>query len=92
MCLIAHLITHILISENPAQNVFAEVLNPLEEHGALLDTTWGLVKTLYLTNKDLMPVREYVKIHDKARQSRAVKFNIDPVYTACKVKYLSYSK
>jgi oligopeptidase A len=78
-----------IVSENPAQNVFADVLDPLEKHGAPLDTTWGLVKTLYLTKKDLMPVRVYVNIHDKARRSRALKFNSEPIYTACKVKYFS---
>jgi hypothetical protein len=50
------------------------------------------VKTLYLTNKDLMPVRAYVSIHDKARRSRALKFNSEPVYAACKVKYVCYSE
>ncbi|XP_069701808.1 uncharacterized protein [Periplaneta americana] len=67
-----------------AQNVFVNVLDPLEMSGAPLDTTWGLVKTLYLTNKDLMPVKTYVTIHDQARRSRAMKFNSEPVYTACK--------
>jgi oligopeptidase A len=81
-----------VVSENPAQNVFVEVLDPLEKYGAPLDTTWGLVKTLYLTNKDLMPVRAYVSIHDKARRFRALKFNSEPIYAACKVKYLCYSE
>ena len=76
------------VPENPTQNVFVEVLDPLEKYGAPLDTTWCLVKTLFLTNKDLMPVRAYVSIHDKARRSRALKFNSEPIYTACKVKYL----
>jgi oligopeptidase A len=89
MCLSCLIITHVVISENPAQNVFVEVLDPLEKHGAPLDTTWGLVKTLYLTNKNLMPAKAYVNIHDKARQSRAVKFNSECIYEACKVKYLS---
>lgn len=89
VCFRAFLIICIVVSENPTQNVFADVLDPLEKHGAPLDTTWGLVKTLYLTNKDLMPVRVYVNIHNKARRSRALKFNSEPIYTACKVKYLS---
>lgn len=72
------------LKENPTQNVFVEVLDPLEKYGAPLDTTWGLVKTLYLANKDLMPVRSYVSIHDKARRSRALKFNSEPIYAACK--------
>ena len=76
--------------ENPTKNVFMEVLDPLEKYGAPLDTTWGLVKTLYLANKDLMPVRAYVSIHDKARRSRALKFNSEHIYSACKVKYLFY--
>lgn len=81
----------IAVSGNPAQNLFAEVLDPLEKHGAPLDTTWGLVKTLFFTNKNLMPGRTYVNIHDKARRFRAIKFNSKPVYTACKVNYSSYS-
>ena len=78
------------VPENATQDVFVEVLDPLEKYGAPLDTTWGLVKTLYLANKDLMPVRSYVSIHDKARRSRALKFNSEPIYAACKVKYLFY--
>nr|CAD7592199.1 unnamed protein product [Timema genevievae] len=70
-------------SGSPPQ-LFPNVLDPLEVLGAPLDTTWGLVKTLYLTNSKLMPTNCYMGIHDRARRARATKFNSLPIYTACK--------
>ncbi|CAG2061797.1 unnamed protein product [Timema podura] len=70
-------------SGSPPQ-LFPDVLDPLEVLGAPLDTTWGLVKTLYLTNSKLMPTNCYMGIHDRARRARATKFNSLPIYTACK--------
>lgn len=72
------------IKEKPVENVFLDVLDPLEVCGAPLDTTWGLAKSLYLVNKNLMPAKTYMTIHDQARMSRATKFNSEPVFLACK--------
>nr|CAD7194025.1 unnamed protein product [Timema douglasi] len=69
--------------------LFPDVLDPLEILGAHLDTTWGLVKTLYLTNSKLMPTNCYMGIHDRARRARATKFNSLPIYTACKESTVS---
>ncbi|PSN57744.1 hypothetical protein C0J52_00283 [Blattella germanica] len=72
------------IKEIPVQNIFEDVLDPLERAGASLETTWGLAKSLYLVNKDLMPVKAYMSIHEQARRARASKFNSKPIYEACK--------
>ncbi|XP_015601630.1 probable cytosolic oligopeptidase A [Cephus cinctus] len=68
--------------ENP--DVFKEVLNPLEELGVSLDTTWGIAKTLYFGNQSLMPTKCYLGIHDRARNARAVKFNSKSIFHLCK--------
>ncbi|KAF5301744.1 hypothetical protein FQR65_LT08726 [Abscondita terminalis] len=52
------------------------------ELGAPLDTTWGLSKTLYLGNSTLMPTKSYLAIHDRARKSRATKFNSQYIFKA----------
>ncbi|XP_067004698.2 uncharacterized protein [Anabrus simplex] len=72
------------VAENPPQDLFEKVLNPLEELSAPLDATWGLMKTLYLTNSSLMPANCYMTIHDQARRVRAKKYCSKPIYTACK--------
>lgn len=66
------------------KDVFADILNPLEELGSPLETTWGLAKTLYLGNSSLMPTKSYLTIHDRARRVRAAKFGSLPVYYALK--------
>lgn len=73
-----------LVERTEVNDVFKEVLNPLEEIASPLDTTWGLAKTLYLGNSTLMPTKSYLTIHDRARRVRASKFNSLPIYYALK--------
>lgn len=72
------------ILQNPVKDIFKDVLDPLENLGASLDTTWGLSKTLYLGNSTLMPTKSYLSIHDRARRARATKFNSSQIYGAIK--------
>ncbi|KAK5642208.1 hypothetical protein RI129_008375 [Pyrocoelia pectoralis] len=65
---------------NLVKDVFENVLNPLENAGSPLDATWGLSKTLYLGNSTIMPTKSYLAIHDRARKSRATKFNNTLIY------------
>jgi oligopeptidase A len=60
---------------------------PLEEINTPLETTWGLAKTLYLGNKTLMPTKQYLTIHDRARRARATKFNSQAIYYAIKRQF-----
>ncbi|KAF5288185.1 hypothetical protein FQA39_LY03953 [Lamprigera yunnana] len=70
------------IQKNLVKDVFTNVLDPLENLAAPLDTTWGLSKTLYLGNSTLMPTKSYLAIHDRARKSRATKFHSPYIYKA----------
>ncbi|KAK4876624.1 hypothetical protein RN001_009130 [Aquatica leii] len=70
------------IQKNLIKDVFTNVLDPIENIGAPLDTTWGLSKTLYLGNSTLMPTKSYLAIHDRARKSRATKFNSPYIFKA----------
>lgn len=66
------------------EDVFQEVLNPLEEMNSQVDSTWGLAKTLYLGNSTLMPTKSYLSIHDRMIRVRSARFNSLPVYFALK--------
>lgn len=65
-------------------NVFKEVIEPLEKLGVPMDNAWGLVKTLYLADQNLMPGDRYMTIHERARRIRSNKFNSLPIFRACK--------
>lgn len=65
-------------------DVFRDAFVPLEELGAPLDLTWGISKTLYLGNSSMMPTKNYLAIHERAKRARASKFNSIPIYTAVK--------
>uniref|UniRef100_A0A1B6FE92 oligopeptidase A n=1 Tax=Cuerna arida TaxID=1464854 RepID=A0A1B6FE92_9HEMI len=65
-------------------DVVKEVIEPLEKISASLDTSWGIVKNLYLTSSQLMPATTYVPLHHRARRARASKFYSKAIYTACK--------
>lgn len=76
-----------LSTKTEVKDIFAEVLDPLEEITTPLENTWGLAKTLYLGNNSLMPTKSYLTIHDRACRVRAAKFNSLPVYYAIKKAY-----
>lgn len=63
-------------------DLFADVLRPIEESEAQLETTWGLAKCLYLGNSTLMPTKSYLLINERARKARYNKFNSLPVFAA----------
>lgn len=73
-----------IITKTEIQDVFKEVLNPLEDLTSQVESTWGLAKTLYLGNSTLMPTKSYLTIHDRMVRVRAAKFNSLPVYLALK--------
>lgn len=63
-------------------DLFADVLRPIEESEAQLETTWGLAKCLYLGNSTLMPTKSYLLINERARKAKYNKFNSLPVFAA----------
>ncbi|XP_053690088.1 uncharacterized protein LOC128738756 [Sabethes cyaneus] len=63
-------------------DVIKDILLPLEEVVAPLETTWGVAKTLYLGNSSKMPTKSYMTIHERARAARRFKFNSLPIYDA----------
>lgn len=73
-----------ITSKTVVEDVFKEVLNPLEEMTSQAESTWGLAKTLYLGNSSLMPTKSYLTIHDRMMRVRAAKFNSLPIYYALK--------
>lgn len=70
-----------LIENNSETNdIFGEIIEPIENKFSPLETTWGLAKTIYLSNSTLMPTKSYLSIHDRARKATAMKFNSLPIY------------
>lgn len=66
-------------------DLFSEVLDPIEKLGESLDSTWGVLKTLYMTNEKLIPSKCYKSIHERAGKARSLKFNSIHIHKACKV-------
>lgn len=66
---------------------FENIHNPLEQTEIQLQTTWGLAKTLYLSNTSLMPPKSYVIMHQRANRAQTAKYNSKPIYKAvCELK------
>ncbi|XP_033197989.1 uncharacterized protein LOC117160961 [Bombus vancouverensis nearcticus] len=66
------------------ENLFKNILNPIEEIDASLNITWGIAKTLYLGNQSLMPTQYYISISERAKRASAFKYINVPIYQACK--------
>ncbi|XP_012250703.2 probable cytosolic oligopeptidase A [Athalia rosae] len=69
-------------SENT--DVFEDVVIPLEEATAPLDTTWGLAKALYLGNQSLMPPKCYSNIHNRSKAAKSSRYGGLAIYKAFK--------
>lgn len=67
------------------KDVISEVVEPVEKLSTPLNTSWGIVKTLYLTSQQLMPPFQYLGLHDRARRARSAKYISKAIYNACKV-------
>ncbi|XP_076757733.1 uncharacterized protein LOC143427457 [Xylocopa sonorina] len=67
-----------------AENLFKNILDPLEDMYTSLSITWGIAKTLYLGNKSLMPTNYYMSINERAKKALAAKHVSLPIYQACK--------
>ncbi|KAJ0178094.1 hypothetical protein K1T71_005917 [Dendrolimus kikuchii] len=64
------------------KNAFIEIFQPLEKLDSQLELTWGMAKTLYLSNSSLMPTKSYIQIHERAHKARSSKFNSIPIFQA----------
>lgn len=81
------------VNDISSENLFKNILNPLEEIYTSLNITWGISKTLYLGNQSLMPTQYYINIDGRARRACASKYISSPIYQACKnVFNNSYNK
>lgn len=66
--------------DNVQIDAFTDILNPIENVSAQLETTWGLAKTLYMGNSSVMPTKSYMSMHERARNASIAKFN-SPIIT-----------
>lgn len=65
-------------------DIFEDVIDHFEEAGAQLESTWGLLKTLYTVDNKLMPHETYVPLHDRARKARSMKYTSRHLYNLFK--------
>jgi len=75
----------VFFTEPGANITFESLMEPLERLSAPLDTVWGVAKTLYVTDNQVMPSEVYHKIHNRAFKARSMKYQSRPIYEACKV-------
>nr|XP_033342606.1 probable cytosolic oligopeptidase A [Megalopta genalis]XP_033342607.1 probable cytosolic oligopeptidase A [Megalopta genalis]XP_033342608.1 probable cytosolic oligopeptidase A [Megalopta genalis] len=67
-----------------AENLFQNVLNPIEQMYTSLYITWGIAKILYLGNHSGMPTECYLGIHERARKALGSRYTNVSIYQACK--------
>ncbi|XP_029042450.2 LOW QUALITY PROTEIN: probable cytosolic oligopeptidase A [Osmia bicornis bicornis] len=65
-------------------NLFKNIINPIEEMSTSLSSTWGIAKVLYVGNQSKMPTQYYISINNRARNALANKYVSKPIYEACK--------
>lgn len=68
------------------------VIHPLEEVDAQLHATWSLANTLYHSNTELMPVKGYISMHQRAHRADSAKFNSRKIYKAMKEMRTIYAE
>lgn len=68
--------------------LFDDIVDPVEECGTKLESTWGLVKALYIADKKKMPSESYLSLHERARRARSLKYNSRHIYNFFKVRNL----
>ncbi|XP_063705968.1 uncharacterized protein LOC134835047 [Culicoides brevitarsis] len=71
-------------NNNEIEDIFGELINPIEKEVIPLETTWGLAKTIYMANSTLMPTKSYLSIHNRAFKATTMRFNSLPIFTAVK--------
>lgn len=72
------------LANTPCSDAFKDIIEPIEKLGNMMETTWGLSKTLYLGNNTLMPTSSYVAIHERARRARAAKYTSKKIHSVLK--------
>ncbi|KAH1018599.1 hypothetical protein HUJ05_006337 [Dendroctonus ponderosae] len=72
------------LTNSQCSDAFKDIIDPIEKLGNIMETTWGLSKTLYLGNNTLMPTSSYVAIHERARRARAAKYTSKTVHSVLK--------
>lgn len=65
-------------------DLFKNVIDPIEEISASLNSTWGIAKALYVGNQSKMPTQYYISINNRAAKALASKYVNKPIYQACK--------
>nr|XP_003699258.2 PREDICTED: probable cytosolic oligopeptidase A isoform X1 [Megachile rotundata] len=65
-------------------DLFKNVIDPIEDISASLTSTWGIAKALYVGNQSKMPTQYYISINNRARKASAFKYVSKPIYRACK--------
>ncbi|XP_039284779.1 probable cytosolic oligopeptidase A [Nilaparvata lugens] len=61
-----------------------KVAEPLERVGIPLATSWGIAKTLYLTNCQLMPANKFAPLNSRAHGASCSKYVSPTIYEASK--------
>lgn len=66
-------------------DLFEDILDPLEKITCTFDTVWGLIRTLYLVDKNLVPPNAYFTLLNRVCAARSSRFHQEHIYNACRV-------
>lgn len=81
-----------LETKPPLQEFLDNVIHPLEEVDGELVATWSLANTLYHSNTELMPIKGYISMHQRARRAVLAKFNSRKIYEGIKEMRAVYTE
>ncbi|XP_014287509.1 uncharacterized protein [Halyomorpha halys] len=65
-------------------DIFEDVIDRFEESGAQLEATWGLLKTLVMVDRKIIPTEKYMPLHERARSARSLKYRSRYIYNLLK--------
>ncbi|XP_073999508.1 oligopeptidase A [Rhodnius prolixus] len=74
------LVENDIVEKENELELFDDIVDPVEECGTKLESTWGLVKALYIADKKKMPSESYLSLHERARRARSLKYNSRHIY------------
>lgn len=72
------------LDKNKKIDVIKNIIEPLEILGVEMENTWGNLKALCFARQDLMHFEKFRKLHEKAMNSRSLRFFTPSIFTAFK--------
>lgn len=72
------------IRSDPKAVTFSNVFDNLDSLDSRLNLGWSAAKILHIARQDMLPLKTYLSLHERARKARVHKFQSLSIYNSCK--------